>query len=178
MMIKKIAQSLLMGNVLKGSAAAFAIKLAASMAGFGMFALSSRCMEPASFGSLAIILNAMSFLSVFALCGQETLITRSWDEYRGSERPALARGALVFGAQVVGGATLGMVAIVALAWPAWDRTVSIPLVLAACAFLFAFSFMQFSGQFTRVAAGVIISEVPRELMWRLIVVATIAVHHV
>jgi O-antigen/teichoic acid export membrane protein len=135
-------------------------------------------MEPASFGSLAIILNAMSFLSVFALCGQETLITRSWDEYRGSERPDLARGALVFGAQVVGGATLGMVAIVALAWPAWDRTVSIPLVLAACAFLFAFSFMQFSGQFTRVAAGVIISEVPRELMWRLIVVATIAVHYV
>jgi O-antigen/teichoic acid export membrane protein len=177
MMIKKIAQSLPMGNVLKGSAAAFAIKLAASIAGFAMFALSSRYMEPASFGSLAIIFNAMSFLSVVALCGQETLIIRSWDEYRGSDRPALARGALVFGVQVVGCATLGMAAIVALAWPAWDRTVSTPLVLAACAFLLAFSFMQFSGQFTRVAAGVIIAEIPRELMWRLIVVAAIAVHH-
>jgi O-antigen/teichoic acid export membrane protein len=177
-MIRKIAQYRPMGAVLKGSATAFAIKLAASIAGFAMFALSSRYMDPAGFGSLAIIFNAMSFLSVVALCGQETLILRSWNEYRGSDRPALARGALIFSIQVVGGATLVMAAIVALAWPAWDRTVSIPLVLAACAFLVAFSFIQFSGQFTRVAAGILIAEMPREPMWRSIVVITIAVYHV
>jgi O-antigen/teichoic acid export membrane protein len=38
--------------------------------------------------------------------------------------------------------------------------------------------MHFSGQFSRVAGGLIIGEVPRELLWRLIVVATIAVHHI
>src|SRR5262245_7598958 len=177
-MVKKIARSLLTGTVLKGSASALAIKSAAAIAGFAMFALSSRYMEPASFGSLAIIFNAMSFLAVMALCGQETLIVCSWDEYRGSDRPALARGALMFGIRVVAGAALAMAAGVALAWLAWDSAVATPLVLAACTYLFAYSIMQFSGQFTRVAAGPAAAEIPRELMWQLIVVAMIAVHHV
>ena len=177
-MVKKIARSLLTGTVLKGSAAALAIKFAAAVAGFTMFALSSRYMEPASFGSLAIIFNAMSFLAVVALCGQETLIVRSWEEYRGSHRPDLARGALTFGVQIAAGTALMVAGIAALTWLAWDRSVSTSLVLAACTFLFAYSVMQFSGQFTRVAAGLAAAEIPRELMWRLIVVATIAIHHV
>jgi O-antigen/teichoic acid export membrane protein len=134
-------------------------------------------MEPASFGSFAIIFNAMSFLSVFALCGQETLIARSWDEYTGSGRPALARGALTFGATVVVGVALLMALAVAIVWPTWHAAVSLPLVLAAAAYLFANALMQFFGQFSRVAAGVLIGEPPRELLWRLIVVFTIAFHH-
>ena len=67
-MVKKIAQHFMASHVLKGSAAAFALKFAASIAGFTMFALASRSMEPAGFGSLAIIFNAMSFLSVAAIC--------------------------------------------------------------------------------------------------------------
>jgi len=134
-------------------------------------------MEPVSFGSFAIIFNAMSFLSVIALCGQETLIARSWGEYTGSGRPALARGAFTFGASVVLVVAFLMAVAVALAWPAWDRSVSVALVIAACAFLFAHALMQFFGQFSRVAAGVVIGEIPRELMWRLLVVFTIAAHH-
>src|SRR5690349_6900620 len=176
-MIKALARFLLRSSVLRGSAAAFAIKLAASIAGFTMFALSSRYMDPASFGSLAIVLNAMSFLSVVALCGQETLIVRSWNEYRADNRPELARGALLFGMKVAAAATLLIAVTVAVAWPAWDRAVPTALVLASCAFLVAYAFMQFSGQFTRVAAGVIIGEIPRELTWRLLVVITIATCH-
>src|SRR5262249_52818513 len=123
-MVKNIARSLLTGAVLKGSASALAIKFAAAIAGFAMFALSSRYMEPASFGSLAIIFNAMSFLAVVALCGQETLIVRSWEEYRGSNRPELARGALTFGIQVAAGSALMMAVGVALTWLVWDRAVS------------------------------------------------------
>ena len=178
MMVKAIAQTVLSGSVLKGSAAAFAVKLAASIAGFVMFALSSRYMEPVSFGSFAIIFNAMSFLAVAALCGQETLIVRSWDEYRGSNRPDLARGALTFGVCVAAGAAFAMAVAVALAWTIWDRAVPTGLVLSASAFLFTYAVMMFSGQFTRVAAGVVIGEIPREFMWRAIVAATIAVHHV
>jgi O-antigen/teichoic acid export membrane protein len=37
--------------------------------------------------------------------------------------------------------------------------------------------MQFTGQFSRVAAGVIIGEVPRELMWRFLVVGAIGTCH-
>jgi O-antigen/teichoic acid export membrane protein len=177
-MIDRIARSLWDNDVLKGSATALAIKCTASVLGFTMFALSSRQMEPEEFGALAIIFNAMSFLAAASLCGQETLIVRSWAEYCGSDRPALARGALTFGAQVTVGAATLMTMVVALAWSLWDRSASLPLMLAACAFLFCHALLQFSGQFSRVAAGLIIGEGPRELLWRLIVVLAIGAHHV
>jgi O-antigen/teichoic acid export membrane protein len=176
-MVKKIARYFLESPVLKGSAAAFALKFTASVLGFTMFALASRSMEPASFGSLAIIFNAMSFFSVVALCGQETLIVRSWNEYCGTARPALARGVLRFGAQVAFAVPLLMALAVAGAWFIWDHAASLGLVLAACTFLFVHSLMQFSGQFARVAAGVVIGETPREFLWRLFVVASLLVYH-
>jgi O-antigen/teichoic acid export membrane protein len=176
--VKRLARSLLANDVLKGSAAALAIKFTGSILGFTMFALAARHMDPVGFGSLAVIFNAMSFLAVMALCGQETLIVRSWDEYCGSDRPSLAWGALTFGAQVVFGAALLTAVVVAVIWAGWDRHVSALLLTAACAFLFAQSLMHFSAQFARVAAGVIVGESPREIIWRLMVIVTIVVHHV
>src|SRR5262249_19510030 len=92
--------------------------------------------------------------------------------------PERALGAFTFGIQVAAGSALMMAVGVALTWLVWDRAVSTTLVAAASTYLFAYSIMQFSGQFTRVAAGLASAEIPRELMWRLIVVAAIAVHHV
>ena len=94
---RTIASFIPSNEVLWGSAAALAIKFTGSILGFAMLALAARSMEPHAFGTLAVIFNAMSFLAVIAACGQETLIVRSWDEYRGTDRPALARGALAFG---------------------------------------------------------------------------------
>lgn len=175
---KRIARSLLANDVLKGSAAALAIKFTGSILGFAMFALAARHMDAVAFGSLAVIFNAMSFLAVMASCGQETLIVRSWDEYRGSNRPALARGALAFGAKVIFGAALTTAVVVAIVWSAWDRQVPGLLIVAACAFLFAQALMHFNAQFSRVAAGVVLGESPREILWRLIIVVTVLVHHV
>jgi O-antigen/teichoic acid export membrane protein len=135
-------------------------------------------MEPVSLGSLAGIVNAMSFLAVMALCGQETLIVRSWDEYIGSDRPSLAWGALTFGAQIVFGAALMTAGIAAVVWAEWDPHAPILLLVSACAFLFAQSLMHFSAQFSRVAAGIIVGESPREIIWRSIMVVTILAHHV
>jgi len=67
---------------------------------------------------------------------------------------------------------------VGLVWLAWDPTVSTVLLVAACSFLFTQSLMHFSGQFSRVAAGVIIGDGPRDAMWRFVVVAAITAHHV
>jgi len=175
--VARIARTVLANDVLKGSASVLAIKFGSSVLGFAIFALSSRLMDPAAFGTLAIIFNAMSFLAVAALCGQETLIIRSWDEYCRTGRPELARGALEFGAQIVLAAALLTAAAIAAAWLAWDPQVSRSLVAAACAFLFAQAVVHFSGQFARVAGGLVVAEFPREFMWRLIVVVVIAVHH-
>jgi len=174
-MINETEPSSLKG-VLRGSAAALCIKFTASILGFAMFALASREMGPAAFGSLAMIFNAVSFLAVFALCGQETLIVRSWSEYCSSSRVALARGALVFGLLVVLAAALATTFVVALVWKLWDPSLPVSLLVAACSFLLMQSLLHFSGQFARVAAGIVIGDAPRESMWRLIVVVVLAVH--
>jgi O-antigen/teichoic acid export membrane protein len=174
----KMDPSVSAGDVWKGSAAALAIKLVAALIGFAMFALSARYMGQAEFGSLAVIFNAISFFAVVALCGQETLIVRSWSEYCGSDRLALARGAFVFGGLVVACVALFTMMGVALAWSSWDPTVSVTLLIAACLFLFAQSIMHFSGQFARVAAGVVIGDAPRDAIWRFFVVVAIAACHI
>ena len=176
-MINRLTWHFLSGEILKGSASALVIKFAASAAGFTMFALCSRYMGPATFGDLAIIFNAICFVSVVSLCGQETLIVRSWDEY-GAKRPSLARGVFLFGARLTLAASFLAAVVTGLLWFAWRPSVSVSLVLAACAFLFVHSLLQFTGQFSRVAAGMVIGEVPRELLWRVLVIVGICAFHV
>ena len=173
---RNIATSLLSNDVLKGSAGALAIKFGGSILGFTMFALAARAMDPHAFGTLAVIFNAMAFLAVLAGLGQETLIVRSWDEYCGTGRPALARGALFFGIKVTVGAALVTTTLVAIVWPIMQPQISTSLVLAACAFLLAQALMNFSAQFARVAGGVFVGEPAREIVWRFLMVVTIIIH--
>lgn len=175
--VRHLVRSLIDSGVVRGSATALAIKFTGSILGFAMFALAAREMETAAFGRFAVIFNAMSFLSVVALCGQETLIVRSWDEYCRSGRYALARGALIFGARVVlGAATLTVLLVVGL-WSVIDPAVMRPMLIAACGFLFAQSLINFNSQFSRVAAGIVIGDGPREIVWRSIVVIAILASH-
>ena len=174
--IARLGQRLLASEVFKGSATAFAIKIAGAVLNFAMLALVSREIEPNAFGSFAIIFNVLGMLSALALCGQEILISRSWGEYISLNRPALARGVLVFGIEVVCAAALLAAAAVVIAWPQFDRTLSISLLLAACAFLIAQTLIRFSGQIARVAAGVLVGDGPREIIWRGLVVTVILVH--
>ncbi len=177
-MFTSLTRWILANEVLRGSAAALAIKFTAAIMGFTMFALMSRYLNPSEFGALAVIFNAVAFFAMVSLCGQETLIVRSWAEYCGSNRPALARGVLIFGLQVVVAATLLVITGVAIGWSLWAHNFSPALLFAVCLFLLALALMQFSGQFSRVAAGVVIGEAPRELMWRMLVVITVISYHV
>src|SRR5205823_2478292 len=106
------------------------------------------------------------------------LIVRSWNEYCGTNRPTLARGALIFGAQVVVCAALVTAVGVSLAWLIWEPAVPRILIVAACSFLFLQSLMHFSGQFSRVAAGVVVGDAPRDAIWRFVVVLAITLCHV
>src|SRR5262249_28083158 len=156
----------LANDVFRGSTAALAIKSLASVAGFAMFALASRLLDTYSFGHVAVLYNAISFLAVLSLCGQETLIVRSWNEYHHSDRPALAYDALRFGARIVLASTLAVSLIGALLWRVFDQETSTGLIAAAALFLFLQACMNFSAQFSRVAGGLIVAEFPRELLWR------------
>jgi O-antigen/teichoic acid export membrane protein len=174
--VRNIARSALSNAVLRGSAAALAIKFTGSILGFAMFALAARAMQPHDFGTLAVIFNAMSFLAVIAACGQETLIVRSWDEYCGSHRPELARGALQFGAKITIIAAFSVAVAVGILWQPLLPATPAALIVSACAFLLLQAFMNFSAQFSRVAGGVIFGESPREILWRLVVVLIIVGH--
>jgi len=171
--IARLGAGLRSNEVLTGSATALAIKLTGAILNFVMLALLSRQITPDAFGSFAIIFNAVGLMSALALCGQELLITRAWGEYVCSDRPALARGVLTFGLQIVSIATLVASVVVVIGWPQLDRGLSIPLLLSACAYLIAQTLMRFSGQFARVAAGVVIGDGPREILWRAVLVAAI-----
>jgi O-antigen/teichoic acid export membrane protein len=173
---RTIAQSILSNPVLKGSAAALAIKFTGSILGFAMFALAARSMETHDFGTLAVIFNAMSFLAVIAACGQETLIVRSWDEYCGSDRPALARGALLFGVKLTVVASCLVTGVAAIGWALISPSTPSSLILSACTFLLLQALMNFSAQFSRVARGLVFGDTPREIVWRLMVVVIILAH--
>jgi O-antigen/teichoic acid export membrane protein len=166
-------KALVTGEVLRGSATMFAVRLTGALAGVLMFALLSRRMAPPEFDLLVVTFNSMSFLAAIALCGQETLIIRSWGEYCGSNRPARARGVLQFSASVALGASALVTIIAFIAWHLWDPVAPLLFLVAACSFLFSQSLMQYTGQWSRVAAGVVIGDGHREITWKAIVIATI-----
>src|SRR6266536_4161882 len=173
--IARLGPRLLANDVFKGSATALAIQFIVAILNFAMFALLSRQMGPDAFGSFAMIFSAMGFLAVTALCGQEVLISRSWGEYVSSNRPALARGVLTFGAQVTCVAAALISVAVVVAWWEWNQ--SIPLMFAACAFLITQTLVYLVCHFSRVAVSVLIGDGPAEIIWRSVVVIVILAHY-
>jgi O-antigen/teichoic acid export membrane protein len=166
-----------MGDTLVGSGSALAIKLVSAGLGFAMFALLAEVMGPAEFGMLAVVFNAVSFLAVLAPLGQETLIVRSWQEYIVSARPALAHGVLRFGSAIVVCSALAIAVATGLAWHWWSPALDAALLAAASVFLALQAIMHFTGQFSRVAAGLVIGEGPREVSWRLLALCVVGYHY-
>src|SRR5690606_25564157 len=80
--------------VLARAGGALALKVAGACAAFVMFAATARTLDAEAFGRLGIWFNAMCFLAVVALCGQETLILKVWPTGSGTCRRALVRFAL------------------------------------------------------------------------------------
>ena len=93
-------------GIAQGALVAFLIKLGGSSLNIVMFTIAARVIGPAEFGQFAIWFNLVSFLAVIALCGQETLIVRSWNEYTHQRRYDLVRGAISFGIVVCAAAAL------------------------------------------------------------------------
>lgn len=169
--LRALAMRLLRRRALTGSVAALTIKAGGATLSLAIFTIAARTMGAQQFGTLAIWYNALSFMAVAAVFGQETLIVRSWGEYTGSAQYGLARGAYVFGwrttlisAALWGGAV----------WTAaMFRGAGVPLssVAAACAFLVAQTLLHYSSHSCRSIAGFLASESNRELTWRIVLLA-------
>ncbi|MGA8170185.1 MAG: lipopolysaccharide biosynthesis protein [Methylocystis sp.] len=158
---------------------ALCIKGMGALLTIAIFTLAARAMTTDEFGQLAIWFNAMSFLAVAAVFGQETLIARSWGEYSGRGEHGIARGAYRFGwrTTVASGAVF-VVALLAFA-PLTTVKIAPATLYSGAAFLFVQTMLHYSSHSSRVIAGFVVSETNRELTWRFILLFAVvwAVFH-
>jgi O-antigen/teichoic acid export membrane protein len=166
--IRALAERLPGNRTAKGAIVAIVIKVGNSVAGIVMLTVAARQMGASEFGTFAIWFNIISFLAVIAICGQETLILRSWSEYLHERRYDLARGALSFGATVCLCAAIAAAAGVVAVSFIIGIDASPGLIFAACLFLVAQSFIWFSSNAARTIVGFLFSDGVREV-WRILV---------
>jgi len=159
-----------------GAMLALAIKGGGAILMIVVFLLAARAMPAAAFGEIAIWFNVLSCLAVAAVFGQENLIVRSWAEYAAGGRFGLMAGAYRFGWLASAAATLlacvGLV--VANRWI--GAPLPAPALGAAIAFLAAQAMLHYSSHSCRTIHGFRVSELNRELTWRLALLFVIALH--
>jgi O-antigen/teichoic acid export membrane protein len=163
-------------RAMAGAMATLVIKASGAVLMIVVFTLAARSMSTAAFGELAIWFNALSCLAVASVFGQETLIGRSWGEYAAQKRPDLMIGAYRFG-----WTTAAICAVIACCGLlVVCRVLAIPLpalaLFAACAFVAAQTLLHYSSHSTRMIIGYLVSEPHRELTWRVVLLAVVALH--
>jgi O-antigen/teichoic acid export membrane protein len=165
-------RALLAEHPVIGAVLSLAMKVSGSVAALVMFALAARSMAVADFGLLVIAFNAVSFLAVLAVLGQDTLILRSWGEFF-ERAPGMARGAVLFGLRVTIVGALVAVGGFAVWAGAIDGRLATADLVAVAAFLFTQTLLHYASSLTRAVRGVFHSEPNRELTWRLPVVVSV-----
>jgi O-antigen/teichoic acid export membrane protein len=175
-MIDRLKAFLAARQAMAGAILALAIKGGGAVLMIVVFTLAARTMSAHAFGEIAIWFNALSCLAVAAVFGQENLIVRSWAEYAGGRQFALMAGAYRFGWITSGATTL----LACLALIVGARFLPTPLPLtalgAALAFLAAQAMLHYSSHSCRTIHGFRVSEVNRELTWRLVLLGVVALH--
>ena len=148
------------------SVLAMAIKAVGALLTLAIFTAAGRAMSADDFGRLAVWFNAVSLFAVAAVCGQDTLIMRSWGEYAGRGEIGTARAAYRFGWQVTAVAGLVFAALFFVGARWLDPQAQSVAVLACALFLFAQTLLHYSSHSSRVIVGFVVSETNRELTWR------------
>ena len=150
------------------------IKAMGALLSIAAFTLAARAMSADDFGRFAVWFNAVSFLAVAAVVGQDTLIGRSWGEYNGQGAHGVAKRAYLFGWRI----TLFSAVLFALAVLGVGRYLELgaaPSVLyASAAYLLAQTILHFSSHSSRAIADVTIAEFNRELTWRIVLLLVAA----
>lgn len=169
-----LAEQMQRRRVAMGSLAALGLKVAGTVLMMGIFFLAARSMSPMGFGHLAVSFNALSFLAVVAVLGQDLLVVRCWGEYATTGAHGLALGAYRFSWIVVIASAIGFAALtflVCLGNPL--HRFSPGEAAAAAAFLGMQVLLLFTAQTTRVILNFVVSEVNRELTWRLVLLPVV-----
>lgn len=156
-----------------GAIVAMAIKAGGALLTLAVFTLAARAMSTDQFGHLAVWFNAIGFLAVAAVIGQDTLIARSYGEYAGSGDYPQAWGAYRFGWVITLLAGAGSAIALLLFVPLFFSCVTHTTLLAAAFFLLTQTLLHYSSHSTRVIVGFVVSEATRELIWRILLLVVV-----
>lgn len=156
-----------------GAVVAMVIKAGGAFLTLAIFTLAARAMTADQFGHLAVWFNTVNFLAVAAVFGQDTLIARSFGEYEGSGDRRQAWGAYRFGwAMTLAAGALFAVTMMIMA-PVFFSCVARTSLLAAAFFLLTQTILHYSSHSSRVIVGFVVSEVTREIIWRVLLLVVI-----
>jgi O-antigen/teichoic acid export membrane protein len=160
---------------LLGAAQTLGIKAGGAVLALVMFNLAARALGENAFGHLAVWFNVASFLAVCAVCGQDTFIVRSWHEYGNGRDPTRAKGAYIFGWCVASALALmicfglGAVSLLRLLPLYQGETFALML------FVLSQTLLHYASHACRTIVHFRVSEINREIIWRLGVIAVLAV---
>ncbi len=163
---------ILRNEAMAGAALSVVLTGLAALASFGMLTALARSMSAADFGVLAGWMNALLFLSVVAVFGQETVFVRHWNEFVQQGQFGRARGLLLFG---IGVSSIGAALVAVGVYVTWPWLVaSREMMVAVFIFLIVQTLCLFSSQTARITAGIASGVIHREITWRCLVMLGLA----
>jgi len=152
---------------------ALGVRASGALLTIAIFTVAGHAMAADEFGRLAVWFNAVSLLAVAAVFGQDTLIMRSWGEYSGRGEFGLARSAYRFGWRVTILSGLGFAVALLVVSRFVDARLSTLALFACPAFLFTQTMLHYSSNSSRAIVGLVVSEINRELTWRLVMLGAL-----
>lgn len=156
-----------------GAVVALGLKAAGALLTLAVFTFAARAMTADEFGRLAIWFNALGFLGIAAVFGQDTLIARSFGEYAGRGDFEKAWGAYRYGWRMTIPSAAIFAAGVTLLAPIFFPGLARTAVLAGAMFLLTQTCLHYSSHATRVAVNLVVSETTRELVWRVVLLGAV-----
>ncbi|PPD41927.1 MAG: hypothetical protein CTY15_12860 [Methylocystis sp.] len=156
-----------------GAVVAMGLKAGGALMTLAVFTLAARAMTADEFGRLAIWFNAVGFLAVAAVFGQDTLIARSYGEYAGRDDYAKAWGAYRFGWLMTIASGAAFACAMLFLGPLFFPDISRTALTAAAFFLFTQTLLHYSSHSSRVIVNFVVSETTRELIWRALLLCVV-----
>lgn len=145
---------------MRGILASVGIKGASALSMLVLVVLASHLLDGESFGRFTVLFSLASILAVVAAFGQEMLIIRLWNEYDARQKPALLRGAILFGV-AVSALMAVLTATVAFFYTAHSETVSLGFHVAL--FVILYTFVLFFSHLSRAVVSVPVGDGHRDV---------------
>jgi O-antigen/teichoic acid export membrane protein len=170
-MLRRLAGDSLFKMVAGGAVVSLFIKVTSAGLTYLMFAMLARAMTVEEFGRFSFAFSLASFLAVAASLGLHTGIMRWIPEFTSKGQPEIARGSLRWATLV----TIAVSCLVAITTAAICFAAPIKgprdFLYAGAALIIPMACAEFVGSALRAKGSVVWSQMPRDVLWRAIVLA-------